>query len=290
MNLTLTVFDGGIHDPDNMRSADQFAAHMRYRHLSPATIRRRRATLHLFERYLAPKDLVLASQNDIEAFLSTRTAARTKHAYRSDLRTFYQWLTDKELIEVSPAAKVAGIRIPKSLPRPLTASDVLGSLTFGSRKVRRMIALALFAGLRCHEIAGLKAEDVWLHGDPPMLVVRHGKGAKDRAIPMHPELVSLMRDIPPSGPVFPGRDRPQMRPYSVSSAITRHLERAGIDGTPHQIRHTFGTELARQSGGDLLLTATLMGHESTATTMGYVRLTPGLAGAIVATMFGSAAA
>lgn len=289
MNFQPFVIVGAVTDPASMRSANQFAAHMRYRNLSKATIRRRLATLALFERYLAPKDLVVATRDDIETFLGTRSAARTKHAYRSDLRVFYQWLTDKGVLESSPAAKVATIRVPKSLPRPLDVAEVLGALTFGGRQVRRMIGLALFAGLRCHEIAQLHAEDIWLHGKPPMVVVRHGKGAKDRAIPMHPDLVSLLRDVPASGPVFPGRNHPTMRPYSVSSAIARHLERAGIDGTPHQIRHVFGTELARQSGGDLLLTATLMGHESTATTMGYVRLTPGLAGAVVATMYGDAA-
>lgn len=289
MTFTPFVIHRESPSPVSMGPIDQFAAHMRYRNLSPATIRRRRATLTLFERWMAPQDLQLATPGDVETFLGTRTAARTKHAYRSDLRVFYGWLTDKGIIESSPAAKVATVRVPKSLPRPLAVAEVLGALTFGSRQVRRMIALALFAGLRCHEIAALHSEDVWLHGNPPMVVVRHGKGAKDRAIPMHPDLVSLLRDIPPSGPVFPGRNLPTMRPYSVSSAIARHLDRAGIDGTPHQIRHVFGTELARQSGGDLLLTATLMGHESTATTMGYVRLTPGLAGAVVATMYGDAA-
>lgn len=93
-----------------------------------------------------------------------------------------------------------------------------------------MIALALFAGLRCHEIAGLQAEDVWLHGEPPMLVVRHGKGAKDRAIPMHPELVSLLRDIPASGPVFPGKAGPTLRPYSVSHASFAISSAAGSMG------------------------------------------------------------
>lgn len=285
MSFQPAVINGGRCSPECMEPVDHFSAHMRYRNLSPATIRRRHATLKLFGRFLAPKDLIIADQDDIEGFLASRSAARTRHAYRSDLRAFYGWLVDKGLLDSSPAAKVATIRVPKSLPRPLAVTEILGALTFGSRPVRRMIALALFAGLRCHEIAALLAEDVWLHGDPPMVVVRHGKGAKDRAIPMHPELVALLRDIAPSGPVFPGRNRPTMRPYSVSCAIARHLERAGIEGTPHQIRHSFGTELARQSGGDLLLTATLMGHESTATTMGYVRLTPGLAGKVVAGMF-----
>lgn len=272
-----------------MEPTAQFAAHMRYRNLSPATIRRRRETLTLFGRFIAPRDLVLATPDDVEEFLGTRRAARTRHAYRSDLRVFFAWLVDKGLLDESPAAKVATIRVPKSLPRPLEVSEVLGALTFGPRRVRRMIGLALFAGLRCHEIASLHAEDIWLHGEPPVVVVRHGKGGKDRSVPMHPDLVSLLRDIPTSGPVFPGRNTPTMRPYSVSSAILRHLRTAGIDGTPHQIRHTFCTALARQSGGDLVLVATMAGHESTDTTMGYVRLTAGRAGAIIAGLYGDAA-
>jgi len=264
----------------------RFSAHQRFRSLSPETVRRRRETLEQFQRFLDPTTLIEARADDIEQFLACKRAARTRHAYRSDLRVFYQWLADKGVIVSSPAAKVAQIKVPKSLPRPLSVADSMGALVHGDRRVRRMVALALFCGMRCHEIAGLLSEDVWTHGEPPVIVVRHGKGNKDRTIPLHPMVRELLLDLPASGPVFPGATGPTMRPASVGQAIKHHLEATGIDGTPHQLRHTFGTELARASGGDMVLTAALMGHESMTTTMGYVRLTAGRAGEVVADMFG----
>lgn len=272
-----------------MQLIDRFSAHQRYRHLAANTIRRRRDCLHMFEQFIAPLTLEQARQSDVEEFLAARTAARTKHAYRSDLRVFYAWLADKGVIEASPAAKVPSIRVPKSLPRPLAPDDALAALSYGDRKVRRMVALAFFAGLRCHEIAQLQAEDVWLHVPAPVIVVRHGKGAKDRTVPLHPQLIELLRDLPTSGPVFPSSTRPTMHPYSVSRRIRTHLAELGIDGTAHQLRHSFGTELARVTNGNLVMVATFMGHESTNTTMGYVRLAAIGGAEAVGAMYGDAA-
>lgn len=128
MNVPSNVIVGAFGPPVGMGPIDQFAAHMRYRNLSPATVRRRRETLSLFARFVAPTDLELVTKVDIEDFLSTRTAARTRHAYRSDLRVFYGWLVDKDILTSSPAAKIAPVKVPKSLPRPLDVSEVLGAL------------------------------------------------------------------------------------------------------------------------------------------------------------------
>lgn len=56
----------------------------------------------------------------------------------------------------------------------------------------------------------------------------------------------------------------------VGERITRHLRDCGIKATAHALRHTFGTECARASGGDVVQVAALMGHASPSTTMGYV--------------------
>ena len=251
---------------------DQFIQHQRYRCLSPNTIRRRHETLRQFARYLQPLPLERATSEHVEEFIGLKAAARTRHAYRSDLRVFYAWALHRELVDSDPTLGLATIRVPKALPRPLDPEVAARALQVGSKRHRRMVGLALYAGLRCHEIAGLHAEDVWSHVDPPILVVRHGKGGKDRSVNMHPALVELLSPLPSSGPVFPGRGIPTIRAESVSQAIRAHLLSAGIDGTAHQLRHTFGTGLARASGGDMVLTAEMMGHESMTTTMGYVRL------------------
>lgn len=252
---------------------DQFTKHQEYRGLSAATINRRRNVLAQLAEFLEPLGLERASRDHLETFIGMKQSPRTKHAYRSDLRVFYAWAVSHELMSESPAAQLDSIRVPKALPRPLNPATAQAMLWHGSLRVRRMVGLALFAGLRCLEIANLDGVDIWRHHDPSVLVVRNGKGSKDRVVPLHEQLFDLLLGVPAAGPVFPSRrSNCPMRPKSVARAITRHMEACGVDATPHQLRHTFGTGLARASGGDMPLVAELMGHESMNTTMGYVRL------------------
>jgi len=269
---------------------DSFVAHLRYRGFTAKTIKRRRDTLRLLSRYLAPLELGSATPELIEQFLAERPAARTRHAYRSDIRTFYRWACERGIIAVDPSAGIASVKVPRSLPRPLDATAVLACLLTASVPCRQMIALAIFAGLRCFEIAHLQFEDVWYHETPPMIVVRNGKGRTDRSVPMHPVLHDMFTRLRGAGPVFPGRVAEHVRPESVAAAIRRQFDRHDIHGTPHQLRHTFGTELARASGGDMVLVATLMGHASMGTTMGYVKLAHSAGANIVSGMYDGDAA
>jgi len=56
---------------------------------------------------------------------------------------------------------------------------------------------------------------------------------------------------------------------SVSASISNAMDRAGIPGTPHALRHWFGSAL-RGVGVDSLVIKELMGHESLGTTAIYV--------------------
>lgn len=266
---------------------DQFAAYQQGRGFSAKTIERRRGTLSGFARFLEPKTIERASTLDIEEWLQTFSSPRTKHAYRSDLRVFYTWACNRDLIDANPATLVDPIKVPKSLPRPL-GPEVLAALTVGSRRTRRMVALGLYAGLRNSEIAALDVSDVALHQDPVLITVRNGKGGRDRVIPAHPHLVEFLRDLPKHGPVFANRQGRAVRPNTVWRAVHDQFLSVGIVATPHQLRHSFGTEFARMAKGNLRLLAAVMGHESMNTTMGYVGWT-GESAEIIAAMYGAAA-
>lgn len=270
-----------------MQLVDQFSRYQRGRGFSTETIRRRRRSLLQFARHLEPKTLERATLADIEEWLLGYRAARTRHAYRSDLRTFYGWATARDLLPLNPAALVDPVKVPKSLPRPI-GDEVLAAMYTGSLRVRRMIGLGLLAGLRAGEIAALDASDVALHTKPPTIVVRAGKGGKDRVIPAHPMLVELLAGIP-AGPVFANQYGEPIKSKSCSQTIRAHLVRCGISATAHQLRHTFGTEMARAAKGNLLAVANVMGHGSMNTTRGYVGWS-GEAEAIIADMFRPAAA
>jgi integrase/recombinase XerD len=268
---------------------DQFSAYQRGCDFSEATIKRRRLTLRSLALFWAPKRYSELTTMEIEEWLGRFPSARTRAAYRSDVRMFYEWACDRDVFAVNPAAKVGKVRVPKSLPRPL-GPEAQALLYSGNRKTRQMVALALLAGLRCGEIAVLCAEDVWLHHENAVVVVRDGKGGKDRSIPVSAELREALGRLPASGPLFPGqKGRRTLAPGTVSARISRHLRRHGIDGTPHQLRHSFGTAAAQNTGGDVVLVGGWMGHESAATTMGYIRLEAGRGRQFIENLYGGAA-
>jgi site-specific recombinase XerD len=53
--------------------------------------------------------------------------------------------------------------------------------------------------------------------------------------------------------------------------LTALGEAAGVEATPHVLRHTFGTRLLREAGADLVTVAALMGHSSVATATIYTQ-------------------
>lgn len=230
------------------------------------TLRRRRAALTSFVAFLAPAGLEDATSEHVEDWLATKGTPRTRHAYRSDLNVFYEWAVKRHQFTSNPVTDTRSVRTPKGLPRPVGA-EVYAALNTGRQRTRLMVALGLFAGLRCAEIAALDCADIDMNHQ--VIFVRSGKGGKDRTVDIHPYLAGLLQGLPSSGPVFRWKGK-AVRPQSVSQTIRRQFERCHIDATPHQLRHRFGTEMTRASKGDLVTVAAKMGHDSMDTTMGYV--------------------
>ena len=242
------------------------------RALSPKTIERYCGTVVLFQRMIAPLPLEQATAFDVEEFLRASLNPKTRHAYRSDLKLFYRWAVRRCGYPVNPVDDVDPIRVPKSLPRPISLDAVGPLLHVGALRTRRCCALGFLAGLRNHETASLDASDICMH--QRLLVVRDGKGRKDRVVPLHPTLYGLLDGIGGRGPVIVGRHGGPVKPDTVGDIIRRHFQLLGVCATPHQLRHTFGTEMARAAGGNLVVVARTMGHASTTTTMGYVGWNP----------------
>lgn len=240
-----------------------YLRHLRMRDLSPATVQRHELSLSNFARFIAPATLLDADVQLVEDWLSRFRAARTKHAYRSDLASFMEWAKRRKLIADSPMDDVGKIRIPKQLPHPVPAEHVEFIIaTAPTRKLRYGFALAAYAGLRCAEAATLQPADVSLEAG--IIAVRHGKGAKDRVVPMHPRLRTILASHT-SAAAYVG-----LTPDYLSQAASRHLHSLDLPYTLHNLRATFATELARVTNGNLLLVGQALGHESPVTTKGYV--------------------
>lgn len=135
---------------------------------------------------------------------------------------------------------------------------------------RRVIYLALYAGLRLSEIAALEWSDIDLH--KRTILVRDGKNGKDRTVPINKTLLHELQQVSESersgavagllGGVCGSRK-------GLCHVFDRWLDGLGVKVTAHQLRHTFATELLDR-GVDLRYIQELLGHEDIATTQRYL--------------------
>lgn len=203
----------------------------------------------------------------------------SRRAYHAQIKAWCQWLVKTGRRVDDPTILAPPPKAPKGLPRPLADAHVeaLLSRTPMYRRTRVMILLGLLAGLRVSEIASIKGEQFdHLAG----LLFITGKGSKERAIPIHPDLRLVADSMPTRGlwfrtPVGNTTAQPggPILHRTVSTTVSKAMTRAGISSryTPHSLRHTFATRLVR-AGVGIEKVRILMGHESLVTTQIYTQV------------------
>lgn len=226
---------------------------------------RRQHLEHAAKRLPAPPFAVTASELT-EYFAAQDWKPETRRGRRATFRGFYTWAiaqgyTHTNLAETLPSSKPAP---PK--PKPAPDSVLAEALLKASPRERLMIRLAGELGLRRAEVAILHTSDI-IETPHGLSLVVHGKGAKDRVLPLPDGLAAILRAYPP-GYVFPGDDNGHLSPRYVGKLIARLMP----DGwTMHTLRHRFATR-AYALDKDLLTVQALLGHASPTTTRLYVQL------------------
>lgn len=244
---------------------EQFATWMGTRGMSENTVKRRRSSFANFARWVAPLPVVEADAELVESWLASFPNSRTRHSYRSDLAAFYEWAWKRKLVATNPMLEVDTIRVPKSAPRPVPIELVpiiIGTCTNGRLRIGLM--LAAYAGLRRAEICNLRGDDVLVHAKRPKIIVRNGKGAKDRVVPMHPRLQRSFAQRCPRDLIVP------WDPDTLGRYAATHMRDLGYDYTIHQLRASCATEWARLTRGDVTTIARWLGHSDPNTSMGYI--------------------
>jgi integrase len=188
----------------------------------------------------------------------------TRSTYFGHLRSYFAWAAAEGVIRDDP---MVGMRWPKrraGTPRPLTPEQVHQVLAAASPRMRAWLTLGLYAGLRAHEIAKIRGEDV----DVDQLYVM-GKGGFDAYLPTHPLVWAVAQTMPRTGWWFPCRDGDDHTASKTISTLTTRLFKANnLTGSIHRCRHTYATELLR-AGVNVRVVQTLMRHQSLASTMIY---------------------
>lgn len=283
----------------NLDLVDQYARYMYLVH-EHSTARRyvwemKKAVAFLSETFKGAPPVEAIGKEHLLAFLMD-TAKRSDRPARAawnnrlrPLRSFWGYLNDAELIEVNPAQRIKPAKVRSDRRLSLTISEFLAlfeAIESSSAHYRTrneaMIMVLFFCGLRVSELMRLKLTNIdWVNSALINIRVKGGKH-----LDLHfPKIVSdALRACVDGRPQFnPALDEQACFlsdrgvPMSVrqfQGLLRRYGKLAGIlrPVSPHVVRHTSATELARE-GLSLFGLKDFLGHESIVATQRYIHLT-----------------
>jgi integrase/recombinase XerC len=225
---------------------------------------------------------------DFRAYLAARTGQGIERSSSaralSTLRGFFRFLDRRGLVKNAALAAVRTPKLPKSVPKPLSAEDAaltldgiveLAETPWIGRRDLAIMMLLYGCGLRLSEALGLIRAEAPVK--PGMLSIT-GKGRKTRLVPVLPAVGEAVAEylalcphrLAPKGPLFVGVRGGPLNPRLVQRQMQRLRTLLGLPetATPHALRHSFATHLLA-GGGDLRSIQELLGHASLSTTQRY---------------------
>ncbi|MDP5182195.1 tyrosine-type recombinase/integrase [Blastococcus sp. BMG 814] len=193
----------------------------------------------------------------------------TRRAYRGALRAFFAWAVAAGHLERSPAAALPRVKATRGLPRPVPEDVLRAAVAGADERVRLMLLLAAYGGLRRAEIAELRQQDARRDADGGWWLRVHGKGDAYRDVPLTGALAMAVRGLPP-GWLFPSPTRhgDHLTPAHLG-VLARRVLPAGW--TLHTLRHRFATR-AHARGADVAVIAELLGHANLENVRVYTRI------------------
>jgi integrase/recombinase XerD len=214
---------------------------------------------------------------------------RSQHSRLVPLRMWFRWMTRRNHLLHNPASELELPRLGQPLPRNiLSASEVERILqlcdvadSIGLRD-RAVIEVLYSTGIRRGEIVALKLYDLSL--DRGVLLVRQGKGKKDRYVPIGERAIAWLekyiREARPQLAIEPddmtvfltAQGEPFSRDHMTSNVKARiDAAKLGKTGACHLFRHTMAT-LMHENGADIRFIQEILGHVKLETTQIYTHV------------------
>jgi integrase len=191
-------------------------------------------------------------------------SAEHRKSVRASLTSFYQYCISTNLVDDDPTSWLP--RVKPSTPRPRPATDAIWAalLLAAPPRERLMAMLAGEVGLRRAEVARVHRDDLISDMGGSSLVV-HGKGGRQRVVPITERLASEIQSYCADGYLFPGHVDGHISIAYVGQLISQLMPPGW---SMHKLRHRFATR-GYAGTGNLRAVQEALGHASVATTQRY---------------------
>lgn len=255
----------------------RFLDDLRLRNYSPRTLETYVACVARFARHFhcSPDQLGV---EEIRAFQLHLLEQRVSWCQFNQMVSALRFLYSVTLGRVDQVPFIPYGKKPKRLPCVLSPEEVLRLLEATPPGLYRTLFHTTYAcGLRLSEVIHLQVADV--DGARRVLHVRHGKGDKERLLPLSERLLDQLRaywrHFRPRPWLFSRRSGDQpIHENSVQKLCQQLVKRVQIakPASFHTLRHSFATHLL-EAGADVRTLQKLLGHSSLSTTAHYLHLT-----------------
>ena len=271
-----TPFKRDLTD-EQKKLLNQFYLFLKGKRYSQSTIQTYTFFIADFINFHTKTPLAELTNRAVELFIETVFMERNYSV--SSQRQFISAL--KIFTVFCPQTKIHNLALerPKKsriLPSVLSQEEVLRIIQYTQNiKHRAILTLLYSCGLRIGELINLKLID--FHMDRKQLIVKKGKGRKDRYVSLADSFLPLLSNYyhsyKPTIYFVEEQNGGKYSAESIRSFLRKSCKKAGIRKpvTPHTLRHSYATHLL-ENGVDLRYIQTLLGHSKPETTMIYTHV------------------
>lgn len=210
------------------------------------------------------------TRSDIDEYITMRAKEgikpTTTNRELASISALYRYFIREGLLKTNPARFQSRRKVGYHLPNTIPSEDIQNAYANSFGVVHVWLGLLATTGIRISELLSLKWEDIDFK---TCALEINGKGNKDRLVYTTPEYLELMRQAyerkPTEGRIFRYSERDAR--YMIWEALKPYSRAKQL--SPHAIRHSFATSLAKQ-GVNVATIATILGHNRIATTQKYI--------------------